>query len=248
MNESDHIRDRRALLDREIMGHNRPSEKRLQPAANYSSLLIEGICSAFSATNVDCVFPMPFLRITSLAPFRSSDSANRDVTCFGACFPICENVLLEMLDFHSLFRSPRFRAVFWGLECSPDQEVNFGRGSENSYAKASSGISSAIAPGLCCAKTSLEGDGCMKDTHHPIRHPSVHPLIFGRVLSRGSCASSDHQFGRRQNTGLGWSDPTFVHVSVPNVIRGVAPAQLRGNRAGYFVRVQMGRRTTPKTV
>jgi hypothetical protein len=47
---------------------------------------------------------------------------------------------------------------------------------------------------------------------------------------------------------LGWSDPTFVHVSVPKVIRGVAPAQLRGDRAEYFVRVQMGRRITSKTV
>jgi hypothetical protein len=81
-----------------------------------------------------------------------------------------------------------------------------------------------------------EGERCMKDTDHPVVHLSVHLRIFGRVRSRRSCASRDDQFGRGQNTGLGWSDPTFVHVSVPKVIRGVAPAQLRGDRAECFVR------------
>jgi hypothetical protein len=81
-----------------------------------------------------------------------------------------------------------------------------------------------------------EGDGCMKDTDHPIRHPLRHPRIFGRVRHRSSCARPNDQFGRGQNTGFGWSDPTFVHVSVPKVIRGVAPAQLRGDRAECFVR------------
>ena len=84
--------------------------------------------------------------------------------------------------------------------------------------------------------SSSEGERCMKDTVHPIVHFSVHPRIFGRVRSRRSCAWRDDQIGRGQNTGLGWSDPTFVHVSVPKVIRGVAPAQLRGDRAECFVR------------
>ena len=84
--------------------------------------------------------------------------------------------------------------------------------------------------------SSSEGDGCMKDTDHPIRHPLRHPRIFGKARSRRSCTWHDDQFGRGQNTGLGWSDPTFVHVSVPKVIRGVAPAQLRGDRAECFVR------------
>jgi hypothetical protein len=84
--------------------------------------------------------------------------------------------------------------------------------------------------------SSSEGDGCMKDTDHPIRHPLRHHRIFGRVRRERGCTWRSDQFGRGQNTGLGWSDPTFVHVSVPKVIRGVAPAQLRGNRAEYFVR------------
>jgi len=84
--------------------------------------------------------------------------------------------------------------------------------------------------------SSSKGERCMKDIDHPIRHPSRHPRIFGRVRRRRSCTWHDDQFGRGQNTGLGWSDPTFAHVSVPKVIRGVAPAQLRGDRAECFVR------------
>jgi hypothetical protein len=83
---------------------------------------------------------------------------------------------------------------------------------------------------------SSEGERCMKDTDHPIRHPLRHFRIFGRVRSERGCTWRSDQFGRGQNTGLGWSDPTFVHVSVPKVIRGVAPAQLRGDRAECFVR------------
>jgi hypothetical protein len=82
---------------------------------------------------------------------------------------------------------------------------------------------------------SSEGERCMKHTVHPIVHFSVHRRIFGTVRSRRSCAWHDDQFGRGQDTGLGWSDPTFVHVSVRKVIRGVAPAQLRGDRAECFV-------------
>ena len=83
---------------------------------------------------------------------------------------------------------------------------------------------------------SSDGKRCMKDTNHPVVHLSVHLRIFGRAESRRSCGCDDDQLGRGQNTGLGWSDPTFVHVSVPKVIRGGAPAQLRGDRAECFVR------------
>jgi hypothetical protein len=86
------------------------------------------------------------------------------------------------------------------------------------------------------SNASSEGERCMKDTVHPTVHFSVHLRICGRVHSRRSCAWHNDQFVRGQNTGLGWSDPTFVHVSVPKVIRGVAPAQLRGDRAECFVR------------
>ena len=84
--------------------------------------------------------------------------------------------------------------------------------------------------------SSSQGERYLKDTVHPIVHFSVHLRFPGRVRSRRSCAWHDDAFGRGQNTGLGWSDPTFAHVSVPKVIRGVAPAQLRGDRAECFVR------------
>jgi len=84
--------------------------------------------------------------------------------------------------------------------------------------------------------SSSEGERCMKHTVHPVVHFSVHLRIFGKARSRRICAWHDDKFGHGQNTGLGWSDPTFVHVSVPKVIRGVAPAQLRGDRAECFVR------------
>ncbi len=90
--------------------------------------------------------------------------------------------------------------------------------------------------------SSSEGERCMKHTDHPVVHFLVHLMIFRSVRSRRSYAGHDDQFGRGQNTGLGWSDPTFVHVSVPKVIRGVAPAQLRGNRAEYFVRAAFSSR------
>jgi hypothetical protein len=83
---------------------------------------------------------------------------------------------------------------------------------------------------------SSEGERCMKDTVHHGVHFSVHLRISRRVGSRRICTRRDDKVEHGQNTGLGWSDPTFVHVSVPKVIRGVAPAQLRGDRAECFVR------------
>jgi hypothetical protein len=63
---------------------------------------------------------------------------------------------------------------------------------------------------------SSDGERCMKDTNHPVVHLLVHLMIFRTVRSRRSYAGHDDQFGHGQNTGLGWSDPTFVHGSVPS--------------------------------
>ena len=39
----------------------------------------------------------------------------------------------------------------------------------------------------------------------------------------------DKEFGRGQNTELGWNDPTFEHGSVPKVTRGsFQPSSRRG--------------------
>ena len=64
------------------------------------------------------------------------------------------------------------------------------------------------------------GDGCMKDTDHPTRHPRVHLGNRANAQRIRSCARENAQFGRGQNTVLGWSDPTFVHGFVPKVNRG----------------------------
>lgn len=60
----------------------------------------------------------------------------------------------------------------------------------------------------------------MKDTDHHLSHSRRH--IGDRASARGTrgCAWHDDQFGRGQNTVLGWSDPTFGHRSVPKVNHG----------------------------
>jgi len=64
----------------------------------------------------------------------------------------------------------------------------------------------------------------MKDTDHPIGHPRVHLGDRASVQERRGCAWRGDQFGRGQDTVLGWSDPTFAHGSVAKVMPGVAPA------------------------
>ncbi len=74
--------------------------------------------------------------------------------------------------------------------------------------------------GLPSLSAAREGDVCMKDTDHPIRHPRVHLGDRANAQGTRSCARRDDQFGRGQNTVLGWSDPTFAHGSVAKVSRG----------------------------
>ena len=69
-----------------------------------------------------------------------------------------------------------------------------------------------------------EGYGSMKDTGHLSRHRRVHLGDRATAQRTGSYAWRDIQFKHGQNTGLGWSDPTFVDGSVPKVMLGVAPA------------------------
>ena len=65
-----------------------------------------------------------------------------------------------------------------------------------------------------------EGEVCMKDTNHHLRHPRGH--LGARTSAQGTrgCAWPDDQFGRGQNPVLGWSDPTFAHGSVAKVTHG----------------------------
>ena len=54
-----------------------------------------------------------------------------------------------------------------------------------------------------------QGDGCMKDTDHHIRHPRGHLGDRANAQRTRGCGWRDDQFGRWQNTVLGWSDPTL---------------------------------------
>jgi hypothetical protein len=65
----------------------------------------------------------------------------------------------------------------------------------------------------------------MKHTDHHMRHPRGHLGHRASAEETRGCACRDDQFGRGQNTVLGWSDPTFVHGSVPKSEPWVAPAQ-----------------------
>jgi len=233
MSETHDIRDRLAFSDREIVGRNRPYEKWLQSGPNSCLVETNAIRTPFVAGEPRPHFFSAISRISFVALFRDSDSGSKNAAFFLASRRERKIIASEALNSDSSFRSPQSKFYSGASDLRQAQVVDFRCGSENSHAKWASGASSLS---LFCANTSSEGERCMKHTVHPIRHPSVHPRIFGRVRSRRSCVWHDDQFGRRQNTGLGWSDPTFVHGSVPKVIRGVAPAQLRGDRAECFVR------------
>ena len=60
----------------------------------------------------------------------------------------------------------------------------------------------------------------MRDTDHHIRHPRGHLGDQASAQGPSGCARRDDQFGRGQNTALGWSDPTLAQGSVPKVTRG----------------------------
>ena len=67
---------------------------------------------------------------------------------------------------------------------------------------------------------------------HP--SPSASPSDFRKSPQQKKLCVSRPSIWARTKHRIGLEDPTFVHVSVPKVIRGVAPAQLRGDRAGVF--------------
>jgi hypothetical protein len=57
--------------------------------------------------------------------------------------------------------------------------------------------------------SSCEGERYMKDTVHPIRHPSVHPRIFGRARNKRSCAGSRRSLWARTKHRIGLERPHF---------------------------------------
>ena len=200
------VRSCRAFFHYEIVRHNQRLEIELKFAPNFYVSETRPICTSIFGMRFGCIFSLAFLSSSSVAAFRGSNSDSRDGVCFATSRQASEVIAPEAPQSHAVFRSIHQDACW----------INEWRRS--------------------CANAFSEGERCMKDTDHPIRHPLRHPWIFGRVRRERGCTWGSDQFGRGQNTGLGWSDPTFVHVSVPKVVRGVAPAQLRGDRAECFVR------------
>ena len=231
MSEPHDIRDRLAFSNREIVGRNWPYARWLQPGPN--SWLVEtgGIGTQFVGGEPWPHFFFTISRASSVAWFRGSDSGNKNAVSFLASQQVHKIIAPDTLNRDSTFPRPQFRPYSGVSDLHLAQGLDFVSGSDSSRANERSDISSLI---VFSTDMSSKGDRCIKSTDHLPVHPSVHPRISGRVRSQRGYASCDDQFGRGQNTGLGWSDPTFVHVSVPKVIRGVVPAQLRGDRAECF--------------
>ena len=200
------MRSRRAFFDREIVCRNPIPEMELEFTPNFSLSETRAVCGPLFGITFGHICSLTFLSTSSVALFRGSDSDSTNGECFAASWQAHKIMTPEAPHSHAAFLSIRPDACW----------INEWR--------------------LSFANASSEGERYMTDTDHPVVHFLVHLMIFRRVRSRRSYAGHDDQFGRGQNTGLGWSDPIFVHISVPKVIRGVAPAQLRGNRAEYFVR------------
>jgi hypothetical protein len=65
-----------------------------------------------------------------------------------------------------------------------------------------------------------EGEACMKDTDHRVRHRDVHQSNYASVRNEKKLSIAERSIWTRPGTVLGWSDPTFAHGSVAKVIRG----------------------------
>jgi hypothetical protein len=208
------VRGRQVFFGCEIMRRKQTLERELKLTPNFSLSEMRVAFSPLLGTAFEHIVSLQFLSSSFVAAFHGLDSDARNGVCFSGSRQAHEIIAPEAPHSHAALLSIRSDAFWINKWC-------------RLFANASS-----------------EGERCTKDTDHPLRHPLRHHRIFGRVPNKGGSAWRNDPFGLAQNTGLGWSDPPFVHVSVPKIIRGVAPAQLRGDRAEYFVRVQMKRRTT----
>ena len=185
-------------------------------------------CRAFFRFEIACQDQPLKVKLGSAPDFSHSEMRAIRGPCYGVKFG-------RIVSLASL--SPSSVARFRGLNSDSGNGVCFAVSRQASEIIEPAALHSHSAFLNFRPDASSEGERCIRETDHPIVHSLVHLILSRRVRSRRSCGSYNDQFGRGQNNGLGWSDPTFVHVSVPKVTRGVAPAQLRGDRAECFVRV-----------
>ena len=84
---------------------------------------------------------------------------------------------------------------------------------------------SLVVGGCQCQRVSTafpawKGDGCMKHSNHLAVTARVTRRVARSCWEHIGYAWRDIRIGRGQNIGMGWSDPTFGHDSVPKVNRG----------------------------
>ena len=73
----------------------------------------------------------------------------------------------------------------------------------------------------------------MKDTDHFLTGVPFTSAVNGSIEEHCGCALRDIQFGRGQNTGVGWSDPTFGGFQPPkDFVGSLQPTRLREARRG----------------
>jgi hypothetical protein len=67
----------------------------------------------------------------------------------------------------------------------------------------------------------------MKDTDHFLTGVPFTSAVNGSIEEHRGCARRDIQFGRGQNTGVGWSDPTFGGFQPPKDFVGSLQKKVR---------------------
>jgi hypothetical protein len=88
---------------------------------------------------------------------------------------------------------------------------------------------------LVLSRSGPMGERCMKDTVHPSVHPSVHQQTCISVQTRRLCTSNSTQFGRGQNTVLGWSDPHFSGARAAKTLWGRSSPTVCPSRSGQML-------------
>ncbi len=202
------------------------SKKQLLSRACSRHEKIKGMSTRFATVTIDERFPIALPSAPSVASYIDSG------LCFGkfgqnkASMHIQKIIAVEALV--SIYPSAvSFFGAFSGRlselqSCLLDEFWRAGT--------ARNGSSGSLPPtegAFLVRDPAVEGDGCMKDTDHPFSHPRSHLGDRASVPMRRACAWCNDQFGRGQNTMLGWSDPIFWPVPVAKVIRRVAPALWR---------------------
>ena len=193
-------------------------ERELKLTPNFSLSEMRVAFSPLLGTAFEHIVSLQFLSSSFVAAFHGLDSDARNGVCFSGSRQAHEIIKPEAPHSHAALLSIRSDALWI-----------------NKWPR-------------LFANASSEGERCMKDTDHPLRHPLRHHRIFGRVPNKRRLRMAQRSIWACTKHRIGLERPPFCARFRAQIIRGVAPAQLRGDRAEYFVRVQMRRRTTSKTV